>query len=170
MKKYSEVQFRRFEPLIREILVAWPAPYVFSLPPDPDGPGAESTANQLREAVRGLVNNNWKTDLDYPKFLDFASAYRVSIAEGKLTIAPRDYAAAAGRAASPKTTQFDLILDNLPDEVVIAAAILLHYKCFAVARVRTRSADLLAKVASIYKISVAPDVVGRAEGWHIMCR
>lgn len=65
--RFSEKQFRRFEPIIAAVLSAYPQPFTFA--PVTMTLSFETFASRYRDACHSFKKNNWESKLDRDKFL-----------------------------------------------------------------------------------------------------
>lgn len=108
--RFSEKQFRRFEPIIKAVMANHPKPYTFV--PKSIGLSFETFSSRYRDACHSFRKYKWESDIDLEKFLQsFDLIKKVTfLDDGHVWIGP-----APGKVPIPKTT-LELVVEKIKTE------------------------------------------------------
>lgn len=149
--RFRETSFRRYEPYIRQIVVAFPQPIIFD--PSPLSPVTFSC--RLRDAMTSLSRYDWQTDVNKPKFQQIHPHLSICEYDGKIIARSR-------KSADIKTlqppTDGTLTLDTPTDELLQETAVKLHNRSLqGPVRVKGLPLSKVQALATKFDIEVAVD-------------
>lgn len=146
--RFSEKAFRRYEDVIRKVLVNWPNITVI----DPSPYSVETFSCRFRDAVKAHAQSHFSSELvNYPQFIQLCDEFVVSLtyAEGKVAIGPYDQFVSSGKVdfavdeVTAKTQAIPLInLVHPPIELIPAVIMLHHYRIFTEPSIITTTLDI----------------------------
>ena len=137
--RLSERHFRRYEPIIKAIVTAWPLPTICD-PVLATGQrlSMETYSCRLRDAIKSLDQNQWSSDINIMKFVQIVDDIVVSTVAhaGKVSVGPYESVrkltpagekVEIGSALHSPSQAVPKINLNNPDPELIRAVLLMHH-------------------------------------------
>lgn len=115
--RFSEGCFRRYEPIIAELVAKWPAPLIF----EPQGLRPTTTSSRLRDAIVSVLVNKWETKIDTRKLFEIRDLFKVTFDERKVYITHRSQDPLDTVTASEHVTIVGVCLEVLHALLVLAS-------------------------------------------------